>query len=301
MPNAQAPDSLYYLGIDGGGTKCRAVLMDSAQKLLGSGLSGPANPYRGIELAIESIEKATELALEDAGLGPDALSNIVAGVGLAGVNLPIVYDAMSQWNHPYREMFLTTDLEIACAGAHDGHDGGVIIVGTGSSGCSNVDGNIVIIGAHGFEFGDTSSGAWIGRQAIRAVLLSEDGLGPSTLLTESVSKKIGANGESIVEKMVGAKPSDFASLAGLVFEAADKSDEVATGIIREGASYLSHMARTLASTNPPAISILGGLKDLIFPWLDRDVSEQLVSAKHSPELGAVIYAKQEYRKHLQMR
>jgi len=295
MPEPQAQDELLYLGIDGGGTKCSAILTCSKHNSLGRGLAGPANPFRGPEQTIDSIEKATTLALRDAGLSQDDLSRVIAGVGLAGVNLPIVYETMSKWKHPYKEMFLTTDLEIACAGAHDGHDGGVIVVGTGSSGCSIVNGEVLIIGAHGFEFGDTSSGAWLGRQAIRAVLLAEDDLGPKTQLTESVSEALGSNGVSIVEKMVGAKPSDFASLAGLVFAAADKGDEVATDIIQQGASYLSHMVRKLASTNPPAISVLGGLKDLILPWLDDDVRMQLVAAKNAADVGAVIYAEQKHR------
>ena len=295
MPEPQAQDELLYLGIDGGGTKCSAVLTCSNQNLLGRGLAGPANSFRDFEQTIDSIEKATALALEDAGLSQVDLSRVIAGVGLAGVNLPIVFEAMTKWEHPYKEMFLTTDLEIACAGAHDGHDGGVIVVGTGSSGCSIVNGEILIIGAHGFEFGDTSGGAWLGRQAIRAVLLAEDDIGPKTQLTGSVSKALGANGASIVEKMVGAKPSDFADLAGLVFTAADRGDEVATDIIQQGASHLSHMVRKLASTNPPAISILGGLRDLISPWLDDDVKMQLVPAKQAADVGAVIYAEQKHR------
>lgn len=294
MPATRAQDELLYLGIDGGGTKCSAVLMRGDRTLLGRGLAGPANPYRSIEQTIDSIESATALALADARLAQDDLSRVIAGVGLAGVNLPIVSEAMSRWKHPYKEMFLTTDLEIACAGAHDGNDGAVIIVGTGSSGCSVVNDETFIVGAQGFEFGDTSGGGWIGRQAIRAVVMAADELGPETMLSQSVSERLGANGVSIVEKMADAKPSDFASLAGLVFTAAGSGDAVATSIIQRGASYLSELARRLASTNPPAISILGGLKDLIRPWLDDDISAQLVDARHAADVGGVIFAIQRY-------
>jgi glucosamine kinase len=60
----------------------------------------------------------------------------------------------------------------------------------------------------------------------------------------------------------------------------------------------TQLAHRLASTNSPAISILGGLKDLIYPWLDKDVAEQFVAAKRLPEFGAVIYAKEKYRGYL---
>ena len=60
------------------------------------------------------------------------LKQVVAGLGLAGVNLPGLYQKINEWHHPFKEMFLTTDLHTACIGAHKGADGAVIITGTGS-------------------------------------------------------------------------------------------------------------------------------------------------------------------------
>ncbi len=46
---------LYFIGIDGGGTKCRVILQDKNGTHLGEGISGPANIMRDAELAKTSI------------------------------------------------------------------------------------------------------------------------------------------------------------------------------------------------------------------------------------------------------
>ncbi|WP_346992949.1 BadF/BadG/BcrA/BcrD ATPase family protein [Alteromonas gracilis] len=57
---------LFFIGIDGGGTKCRARLEDSNGKLLGEGISGPANIMRNSELAKTSILEAISIAINAA-------------------------------------------------------------------------------------------------------------------------------------------------------------------------------------------------------------------------------------------
>ncbi len=294
MPEQRVRNEPVYLGIDGGGTKCRAVLMTAARQILGRGVSGPANPFHGLDQTIASIQNATNLAMADAGLGSDDLTDVVAGIGLAGVNLPGIYSVMAQYKHPFQHTFLTTDLEIACYGAHEGGDGAVIVCGTGSSGFSTVNGQSTVVGAHGFMFGDTCSGAWLGLEAIRAVLLAEDGLGPETQMTERVCRELGTNGVSIIERMNDAKPRDFARLAGLVFDAADCGDHVADSIVRTGASYLSALAGKLWEQNPPALSLLGGLRERMIPLLDDDIASRLTPAKNPPEIGAVLFAQHKF-------
>ena len=62
---------------------------------------------------------STQLAIQDAGLNLDRVNDVVAGIGLAGVNLPGLYQQIQDWHHPFKKMFLTTDLHTACIGAHE--------------------------------------------------------------------------------------------------------------------------------------------------------------------------------------
>ncbi|WP_448211861.1 N-acetylglucosamine kinase [Colwellia sp. MEBiC06753] len=283
-----------FLGIDGGGSKCKAILVDENNTVLGTGISGPGNPLHGFEQATNSITESAILALAEAGLPAEKLSEIPAGVGLAGVNLPVLFQQMSAWQHPFKQMYLATDLLIACLGAHAGEDGAVMITGTGSCGFVYIDGVEEIVGAHGFPHGDKGSGAWIGLQAAKQVLLSLDELVEPTLLTKAVLNHLQVSDAVELVEAIASKPATFyAKMAGLVFEAANKQDAVAHEIIAEGADYISRVARKLLAKNPPKISLIGGLTPLLTPYLDQDIQDKLTAPVYPPEMGSVIFARQQ--------
>jgi glucosamine kinase len=283
-----------FLGIDGGGSKCKAIVMSSENKILGTGIAGPANPLHGYEQAINSIAESAKLALKDAGIDESELGNIVAGVGLAGVNLPVLFEQMSNWQHPFKKMYLATDLLIACLGAHDGKDGAVMITGTGSCGFSYVDGHPYIVGAHGFPHGDKGSGAWFGLQAAKQALLSLDGLIPASLINDKVLALLNVKDDVELVEVIAGKPAAFyARMANLVFDSAEEGDELALAIVAEGADYINHVARQLLKQNPPNLALIGGLTPRIKPWLDETIKAQLIEPIHPPEVGSVIFAKQQ--------
>jgi glucosamine kinase len=204
-----------------------------------------------------------------------------------------MFALMSSWQHPFKKMYLTTDLHIACLGAHSGVDGAVLIAGTGSCGYSFVNGKATIIGGHGFPFGDKGSGAWIGLEAVKAVLLASDNLGPQTYLSDLIGNHLNANGVMIVDKMGAAKSSDYAQLARLVFVAAELNDEVALKIVRAGADYMSALAEQLWATGAARMALIGGLAAALTPWLAPSLAARLTDPISPPECGAVYFAQQE--------
>lgn len=287
---------LFYLGIDGGGSKCKARLVSSDNAILGVGVSGPANPFHGMQQTLTSITEAAALAVRDAGLDNGVLRNTVAGMGLAGVNLPSLYQAMLEWRHPFHRMFLATDLHIACLGAHNGNYGAVMIAGTGSCGYIHVEKQTAMYGGHGFPVGDKGSGAWMGLEAIKAVLLAVDSLGPATSLTRVVRDTLGAEGLDIVEKLAGAPSSLYGRLAPGVLQEAGNGDAVARAIVEDGAGYLSALAEKLLAFDPPRISLLGGLGPVILPWMKPAVAELIAEPLDQPEAGAILFAQQEWQR-----
>ena len=294
MPSSSDNKNTYFLGIDGGGSKCKAIIVDANKQVLGSGLSGPANPLHGFEQAIHSIQESAELALTSAKLSGVELNDLIAGVGLAGVNLPILFEQMSNWQHPFKKMFLATDLLVACLGAHQGEDGAVMITGTGSCGFSYIDGHPFIVGAHGFPHGDKGSGAWFGLQAAKQVLLSLDGIiAPSVMNEKLLSLLNVSNGIAVVEVIAGKPAAFYAKMANLVFDAAEEGDVLAKSIVDDGAEYISGVARQLWSKKPPRMSLIGGLTPRLKPWLDQDIQEKLADPLTTPEMGSVIFAQQQ--------
>lgn len=287
-----------FLGIDGGGSKCKAIVISENNQTLGTGISGPANPLHGFEQATNSITESAKLALADAGLSHLCLSDVVAGVGLAGVNLPVLFNEMKNWNNPFKHMYLATDLLIASLGAHDGSDGAVMITGTGSCGFSYIDGQEFIVGAHGFPHGDKGSGAWFGLQAVKQVLLAIDGVASPTKMQIDLLSKLDVKDDVSLVELIAGKPAAFyAQLANLVFDAAESGDDVAKNIVTEGAGYITNIAKTLWKKQPPRMSLIGGLTPRIKPWLDDDIKERLSAPLNPPEIGAVIFAKQKLALH----
>lgn len=281
-----------YLGVDGGGSKCRARLESAAGELLGTGVAGPANPFQNLRQACDSIVESARRAVANAGLPDSALAHLVVGAGLAGVNIPRFYELMTQWQHPFARLYLATDIHVACLGAHAGGDGAVIVAGTGSVGYSLVDGVGTSFGAHGFPFGDKGSGAWLGLEAMKATLLAVDDLGPETRLLGLLGAQLDAVGLDIIEAMAGATSQDYGALAPLVLQAAAEGDAVALGIVGEGAGYLSALAQRLLDNGATGFCMLGGLAPKITPWMDADIVSQIIPPRAQPDEGAVRLARE---------
>lgn len=282
-----------FIGIDGGGSKCRASIVDADNHLLGTGVAGPANPLHGYAQTIDSIVRSAALALADAKLPPETLGELVAGVGLAGVNMPRLYSEMASWAHPFREMYLTTDQHSACLGAHRGGDGAVIIAGTGSCGYAWVNGRGKLIGGHGFPHGDKGSGAWMGMEAVKYLLLALDGLAEDSRLKDELLEVLeSGDANEVFEKIGGKSSSHYARLAVPVIKCAEAGDPVAVAIVRDGADYINALADKLLELNPPRLSMIGGLAPRLRPWLAPRVVERLAEPLDAPEIGCVYFAQQ---------
>ena len=151
-----------FLGIDGGGTGCRAAVADEAGRVLGRGEAGPANIASDPEGAAKNIVTAAAAALRAAGGG----KIFAAGLGLAGANAAGAADRLRDVL-PFDRVAVVTDGITAVKGALGRADGVVAALGTGSVFAVQRAGVIRQIGGRGLVLGDEASGAWIGR-AIRA-------------------------------------------------------------------------------------------------------------------------------------
>ena len=76
---------MYYLGVDAGGSHCRARLTDADGTVLGTGQSGPANTRIGLELLHARLIETCAQATTAAGLSEAKIATIQAGMGIAGI------------------------------------------------------------------------------------------------------------------------------------------------------------------------------------------------------------------------
>jgi len=156
------------VGVDGGGTKTHAVVLDADFSILGEGLSGPSNPLRvGIANASAAIREAIDNACESAQLRRTDL--IAAEIGLAGARRKELSARMreSLLSLGIAEIFVVGDADIALYGATEGEPGLIVIAGTGSICCGiNARGKTICAGGWGPIAGDEGAGAWIARRDV---------------------------------------------------------------------------------------------------------------------------------------
>lgn len=276
------PDALF-LGVDGGGTGCRARLCAAAGEVLGAGSAGPANIRFGVEQSFSAVYDATQQCLTQAGLDARDLRRIVACVALAGATEPSYLTAAQQHRDPFRQIIVVPDAYAACIGAHAGKDGGIVVIGTGSVGWAKQAGRHHRVGGWGWPISDEGSGAWLGGEALRRALWAHDGRIAWTGLLESVFARFGSDPHAIVRWMTTATPGDFASLAPTVVEHSRLRDELAADLMRSAASHIDALAMRLVVLGAHALALVGGLASAIEPWLADSTRRHLV-----PPLGDAL-------------
>src|SRR5689334_22014416 len=171
-----------FIGVDGGGTKCRIRIRGVDSALLTEAQGGLANLYSDQEAAIATILATIAEAMAKAKLGQEDRRRMHVGLGLAGAVTEETTTAVRRALESFASVSVDVDAYAACLGAHDGADGGIVIAGTGSAGLALVGGERHWIGGFGFPLGDQGSGAILGRGALRRAVLSLDNLIPSSPL-----------------------------------------------------------------------------------------------------------------------
>ena len=290
MTAASQPGPLF-VGVDGGGTGCRARIEDAQGRLLGTGIAGPAALRIGVEKALAEVEKSCRLALEEAGLGSKALSSLHAAVGLAGVGRKGALEQLVLRPHPFCSVVYTHDATIACIGAHGARDGGIVIVGTGSVGFAVVGGREIRVGGYGFPISDEGSGADLGLHAIRLALRAYDERAVSTSLTRDVMIRFHNDPFEAVDWMDRATATDYATFAPLVMRHADDGDPIARRIVRDAAEQIDELVRRLSECGASRVALLGGLASSMQPWLAPDVQRRLIPVEGDAVDGALHLAR----------
>jgi N-acetylglucosamine kinase-like BadF-type ATPase len=258
-----------FLGIDGGGTKTQAVIIDDCGRLLGAGLGGPANyDAVGIEAAQFNIAQAVEAARRAAGISEQPFAS--AFLGLAGVvsthDCEIAHGIAKRLNFADR-VGVDHDCRIALAGGLSGRPGIVLIAGTGSS-CfgMNACGDQWRAGGWGHLISDEGSGYWLGVEALRLAVMDHDGRGQTTALTALVMAALGVTEMNDIMHRIyvpGLSKPEVAALAPLVMDAAREGDSSALDLLRQGAQDLADcvaaVARRLNLGDTPSLALVGGL------------------------------------------
>jgi glucosamine kinase len=279
------------IGVDGGGTGCRARIEDARGRVLGIGAGGPAALRLGIDQSMAAVEQACSAALEAAGLSDDALGTMDAAIGLAGLSRRGMREKLMARVHRFRSVRFVDDALIACIGAHGSADGGIVIAGTGSAGIALVEGRVLRVGGYGFPISDEGSGADLGLRGLREALRAYDGRRESTDFTRQVMSRFGNDPCEVVGWMDRATATDYATFAPVVIACANDGDPVASDIARQAAGRIGELIRRLAELGAPRIALVGGLARHVEPWFAGEVQRLLSPALGDPLDGALKLAR----------
>ncbi len=235
------------VGVDGGGTKTQAVILDVNFAILGEGYAGPSNPLRvGIVKAAAAVREAIDMACEVAKLRRTDL--VAAEIGLAGASRSELRARVREALHGtgIGEINVVSDADIALYGATEGEPGLIVIAGTGSICCGiNGRGKRICAGGWGPVAGDEGGGSWIARRALRAIAHAADGRGAVTSLTSAACAYFHVSDSNDLSTAIYAPSITNERLAGFgkyVIEAAKAKDRIASEILAEAGRELGGMA-----------------------------------------------------------
>ncbi len=256
------------LGIDGGGTGCRAALATTTGDILGRGRGGPANIRTDLAGACNNIVEAARQAFEDAGRDPALISSTPAVLGLAGANVGD-YKQRLIAILPFSQSDVENDSLISLEGALGEHDGAIAALGTGTVYLGRRAGQFQPLGGWGFQIGDLGSGARIGRDLLQETLLIHDKIHAGSPLTDIMLERFNHDPSDIVEFTTNAKPGDYGQFAPMVFEHAAKGDVVGQKLIERAVADVEETLAVFDLAPTERLCLLGGLAGLYAPLLSK--------------------------------
>ena len=313
-----------YLGVDGGGTKCRMRLCNAKLEVLAEDMiHSPANlQLRHGEAAYAVTLELIDRVYAKAGLDKSTCAITRACFGMAGARMKSARDKFAARPFPFASVNVVDDIDIARAGAHAGEDGAVLIIGTGSAGLALIDGKRLQIGGWGFLVGDSMAGATLGRELLRISLLAHEGIEQATPLSKAVMARfdnrgdklmawsfdnenalaelkeqqntMDKNGQSLISDFMSihARPSDYGAFVPMIFDFYDLGDALAKRLMAYELASIDQFVSWFLAHGAKSIAVVGGLGQRLYPMLKKIYPEVLVPPKADPLQGAIILAAQ---------
>jgi len=303
----------YFLGVDSGGTKTTAVLVDIEGNFVAQATAGPTDIINaGKASAVEEIKKCVEKVLFDSGASIKDIEYACFGmsgygdVACAEQNIEEVVNSVLSYKR-----VIINDVRAALEGAIPLKAGAVILAGTGAM-CmaKDNDGTVFRTDGWGEHIGDLGSAYYIGQMGLRSVFKAYDGREKiKTLLVEKAKEYLLENGEEdtdirrIVDNCKGGNIRSYiAGFSKKVDEAAKENDEISVNILENAAEELFCSLKSVVEnaklkkiSEKVSVSFAGSVfkSEIMCEKLTCLIENEgyvLEESEFSPEYGAVIYA-----------
>ncbi len=294
---------MFFLGIDGGGTKTTCLVCDESLNEIFRTVGSSINFYsEGLDRARENMKEMLGAIAENTGIshfdGVCIGSSALFGRADEKTKADFCNGVFDCDN-----IIMDSDLFIALKSTGK-ENAAVVIAGTGSMAAGfNADGEIITKGGYGYVLGDEGSGYAIALDGIKAAVRSLDGTGDKTVLGEYLLEFACVNTkEELVDVFYSDKTDrkKIASFAPYVSRAAEDGDITALAILTTQAELLGCTVKALLCEMPenPHIALYGGVfqHDEIFGSCFREALSGRYSAcellTKEPAFGAVIASRE---------
>jgi glucosamine kinase len=299
------------IGVDGGGTKTRAILADERAKPLAEAAGeGSAVHPTDIDRSASVIAGVVRQLFQD---GKQSVHPKVLCVGVAGVGREPERSALHAALTREKladDVLVEPDFAVALDDAFGDGTGVLLVSGTGSSAFGRgPTGSTARAGGWGINIGDEGGGAWIGKRALSVVAASSDGREPETALTGAILTALELNEvQQLIPWAAKATPAMLATLAPVVLTVAAGGDQRANSIVslavEELALHVRALARRLFTDERASVplALSGGLLNPGSP-LRKRLEHRLKSAVpgahvHTQEIDAARGAVRAALRHL---
>jgi N-acetylglucosamine kinase len=238
-----------FVGIDGGGTKTRCVILDESGAVRGMGSAGSSNIVRVGEVrAFSALRTCLVAALRQTKRGRDSIAGVVAGLaGCGRAETRRSAERFFRKSFPGARCRVTTDLSIALASTSEFGPAVVIVAGTGSGALGRGRaGAEMRAGGWGPWASDEGSAFDIGRKAMVALARMQDGREKRSALARLADRALGVKGWFGLQQAVNQAPLErLPALFPAVIQAAERGDLVARRILRRAAADLGRLGTHL--------------------------------------------------------
>jgi len=237
-----------YLGVDGGGSKTRFLLIDTVGNVLACHAEGPAYYHEiGVPALGAMLARGIERTLQKARLAPADIGYAFLGLPAYGEDRSVLaaLDAAPAAALPRERYRCDNDMVCGWAGALAGAEGINVVAGTGSIAYGEYAGRRARAGGWGELFSDEGSAHWLAREGLRLFSRMSDGRTPRGPLYARLRNHFSLENDlDVCAAIYGkslAQRSQLAQLSKLVAEAADAGDEQARALFAEGATELADL------------------------------------------------------------
>jgi len=283
-------DLVLTFCVDGGGSKSRARLVDSAGRVLAEAEEGPCNPSTDLDRAVRSTLSLWRRCASLAKIAPDKSDEITLAIGAAGLYVASSRAKFLAALPRFGRTVTMSDGYAALIGAGGGKPCGLMIIGTGIAGHRLwPDGFSIQRDAWGWIAGDRGSGAWLGRKALRHTLSVIDGIHPRDGLSERILAALGGRA-GLAEGMVGMGPDRLAALAPHVIAAAAAGVGRAIHIRDRAVHHLANLAGVLDIGPADTLYAFGGLSAALAPELAKRIDHPVTLPEADAMTGSYLVA-----------